>query len=311
MVDKIIASGFRKNFLEQFHKNLFPILQEYESERKNRLCLGVFFLGLGIIGSVAIAPFTLTAGDADVAVLTVAPTVVGLMVWDYIKKSFENKIKERIMPTVCSCFGELRWEYGYPKHVNENDFSRSLLIPAFTTCSFDDIFYGVYNDTPYAIVEGDYTFKAGKHSHQVFDGIILRIKVSKKFFSHTVIRPDALFKIIDFGRLERTEFEDVVFEKKFDVYTDDPVEARYLITPAFMQRLNTIKVAFNADKISCAFYQGELLIALATRKDLFNIGSLICPMDDVRPYYQMFEEIDSIVNLIDYLKLDKNPHKKL
>ena len=69
--------------------------------------------------------------------------------------------------------------------------------------------------------------------------------------------------------LRHTTLEDVVFEKNFDVFTDNEVEARYLITPSFMQRLNSIKKIFLAGAIECAFYKDELIIALHTSRDLF------------------------------------------
>lgn len=72
-----------------------------------------------------------------------------------------------------------------------------------------------------------------------------------------------------------------------------------------MERLNNMKLAFQADKVSCAFYQNQLLIGLHTKKDLFSLCSLFKPVDDANQYYQMFEEILSIIKLIDYFKLNQ------
>ena len=107
------------------------------------------------------------------------------------------------------------------------------------------------------------------------------------------------------GKLKRTKLEDVEFEKRFNVFTDDEVEARYLITPSFMERLNEMKVAFKANTVSCAFYEKSLLIALSTGKDLFSIGSLFKRIDDPKQFFTMFEEILSIIKLIDHFKLNQ------
>lgn len=53
------------------------------------------------------------------------------------------------------------------------------------------------------------------------------------------------------------------------------------------------------------FYQDSLLIALWSDKDLFAIGSLFKPVDDAKQYFTMYEEIVSIVKLIDYFKLNQ------
>ena len=107
-----------------------------------------------------------------------------------------------------------------------------------------------------------------------------------------------LIKNLGFSRLKHTTLEDVVFEKKFDVFTDDEVEARYLLTTTFMERLTNIKTAFNAKNISCAFYQDKL-------RDLFSVASLFKPVNDEKQFFTMFEEINSLLYLIEHFKLDR------
>ena len=89
------------------------------------------------------------------------------------------------------------------------------------------------------------------------------------------------------------------------MFTNDEVDARYLITPSFMERLNDMKTAFNAKGVRCAFYQNFLLVALPSDKDLFSLCSLVTPIDDAKQYFQMYEEMVSIVKLIDHFKLDQ------
>ena len=105
--------------------------------------------------------------------------------------------------------------------------------------------------------------------------------------------------------MKHTVLEDVEFEKKFDVFTDDEVEARYLITPTLMTRLNDMKVAFKANKVSAAFFNNRFIIGLHTGKDLFSICSLIRPVYDEKQIFQMFEEMISIIKLVEYFKLDQ------
>ena len=66
-----------------------------------------------------------------------------------------------------------------------------------------------------------------------------------------------------------------------------------------------MKTAFKANSVSCAFYGDLLLVALSTNKDLFSICSLVKPVDDEQQYFQMYEEIVSIIKLIDHFKLDQ------
>ena len=129
--------------------------------------------------------------------------------------------------------------------------------------------------------------------------------MNKKFSGHTVIKPNSLIHSSPSSKLHFTELEDSEFNKKFDVYTNDEVDARYLITPAFLERLKRMKTAFNASRVSCAFYEDYLIIALSTLKDIFSICSLIKPIDDRKQYIQMYDEIISIIKLIDHFKLNQ------
>ena len=42
---------------------------------------------------------------------------------------------------------------------------------------------------------------------------------------------------IEKEKLQDVKLEDISFDKRFNVYTKDQVEARYLTTPTFMERL--------------------------------------------------------------------------
>ncbi len=135
-----------------------------------------------------------------------------------------------------------------------------------------------------------------------FKGVVIQIKINKDFSGNTVIRPDSLMHFSPDSKLKHTTLEDVQFERKFDVFTTDEVEARYLITTAFMDRLNNLKMAFNIDKISCAFYNQNLLIGLHTNKDLFKFASIGKSLYDYSEFSKLFKEIMSIYEMIDYFK---------
>ena len=66
-----------------------------------------------------------------------------------------------------------------------------------------------------------------------------------------------------------------------------------------------MKTAFNASSMSCAFYDKYLLIGLSTQEDLFSIGDLKKPVNDEKQFFTMFEEVLSIIKLIDHFKLDQ------
>ena len=221
----------------------------------------------------------------------------------YDKKSFENKIKEKIMTTVCSCFGDMEWSDGW--YVGGELFLDSCVVPKFSHEEYDDIFEDSYKDVSIEIVEPEYDIGSGKNRRTVFNGVIVKLGMNKSFTGHTVIKPNSLIHSSPSKELHFTELEDIEFNKKFDVFTNDEVDARYLITPSFMERLKNMKTAFRASSVSCAFFGKFLIVALKTNKDIFSICSLIKPIDDREQYFRMYEEIVSIIKLIDHFKLNQ------
>ena len=303
-------SQMRNEFYEKYRKEILPVVSKFDAERKSKLSKAIVsasilsLLGIAILLGMYLNAKNLSSDSAEgLFKLAMTLFVIAVASWFIIKKDFENKIKSKIMPTVCSCFGDLEWSVG--GYSNGDIHVSSGVVPKYTSASYDDIFRGSHKDVAFEIVEADYDVGSGKSRQNVFDGVIVRIEMNKHFSGHTVITPDFFTHSSPVKGLKHTVLEDVGFEKKFDVFTNDEVDARYLITPSFMERLKVMRIAFDASKIKCAFYQRWLIVALSTKKDLFSLCSLVKPMDDAQQYFQMYEEIVSIVKLIDHFKLDQ------
>lgn len=305
-------SEMRKEFYEKYQNNIVPAVKKFDNERKVKLVIAFVCSSiLSILGAMCfLSPFFIAHCDSDTWEGALKLSTVFIFsaygIWYWIKKSFERKIKEKITPIVCSCFGNLKWENSENStYKHGNVFKESGVIPFFTSEEYDDIFYGKHKDVNIEIIESKFDVSGGKSRRTVFKGVVIKLDMNKKFDSHTVITPDKMLHNSPLSNLRHTTLEDVEFEKKFDVFTNDEVDARYLITPSFMQRLKDMKTAFKADKVQCAFYRKFLLIALSTNKDLFSVCSLVKPIDDSKQYFQMYEEIVSIIKLIDHFKLDQ------
>ena len=303
----------RRDFQELFFNKLAPALQQYEKERKIRLFLAVIFGGIFLCAGLFLTFMSIYSPaengikiDFEILKSALILYIIAWGIWFGIKKSFENKIKKKIMADVCTCLGGIKWlDADYPPDGSEIYLDSNLIPKPVYTYSFDDIFTGKYKDVGYEIAEAEFEQKAGRFSITVFDGVIIKLQMNKKFKGNTIIQPTSLIPLSKYTGLVHTELEDPVFEAKFDVFTTDEVEARYLITPSFMERLKDLKTAFSAKTTSCAFWNKYLLVGLHTKKDLFSLGSLTKPVNDEKQFFQMFEEILSIIKLIDHFKLDQ------
>jgi hypothetical protein len=117
----------------------------------------------------------------------------------------------------------------------------------------------------------------------------------------TVVRRDrGWFNFLDhFGsKLQRVGLEDPKFERDFEVYGSDEVEARELVHPVFMERLLALETKFDGKRIRCGFQGGDLLIAVEGR-NRFEPGSMFQPLADPARVRAVINDIAEILRLID------------
>lgn len=106
-------------------------------------------------------------------------------------------------------------------------------------------------------------------------------------------------------KMQKVKLEDVDFDKHFSVYTKDQVEARYLLTPTFMERLKHLETSFGTKGIKCSFFDDCIMFAISSKKDLFELGSLYKSLKSKKSVEEFYNEIQSVQNMIDYLKLNE------
>ncbi len=145
-------------------------------------------------------------------------------------------------------------------------------------------------------------------SCQSLKAIVVYFKLPKNFTGQTFVYENASSsnKLIFKGRkgYEAVKLEDLEFEKRYNVYSTNQIEARYLLTTGFMERFLNIKTAFNAKYIRAEFKDGELTLVIGVNKDLFQMGGLTKQTTGLT-FLQLFEELYSILSLVEYFKLDE------
>jgi hypothetical protein len=119
-----------------------------------------------------------------------------------------------------------------------------------------------------------------------------------------------LFLIIMFVGIKKYRFEkkevkleDVVFSKKWKVYATDQIEARYLLTTAFMERILEVKRRFKGKDIEFSFFDNKLFIAVHTSKDLFETTSLFKSALSYHRMQNVVYQFYSVFSIIDLLKI--------
>lgn len=142
-----------------------------------------------------------------------------------------------------------------------------------------------------------------------FQGVVVELKMNKNFSGKTFLyekkNTNRAVKNTNKKEYSKVMLEDVDFNSKFETYSTDQIEARYLLTSAFMERLKNIELAFKAKFVRAAFRDDKIFLVIGTDKDLFSMGN-IHKQSNSNTFHELFEEMYSVLELVEELKLNQN-----
>jgi Protein of unknown function (DUF3137) len=184
------------------------------------------------------------------------------------------------------------------------------ILPSYDDCYLQDQWHGAIEGTDFLLYEAKLTETRGSGKNRrtvtVFEGVVLRFQFARPFLATTLVRRDG-FKFTLFGdsksyggqTLERIKMVDPRFEDAFDVYGTDQVEGRYLVHPAYCERLIDLEKEFDGEKLAALFLGGDLIVALRTG-DIFESATLN-PAQDRELLGKTIAQFGSIARLVKLL----------
>ena len=292
-----------KGFPEFYTAEIAPYLKEKEDVRQRAIMHG----GLIMIASAVIAfavyrfaPF----GDANFQV-TFIFGMLGLAIATWRVNKTRGDITGGLLQRVCR-----KLNYGYRRDIDRpyyfSDYDRLKLMPSFNREHWEDEVRGARNGADFVFCEAHLKYKSsGKNSstRTVFHGQLLVIDYHKKFLGETVVRRDAgIFN--RFGKpgpnFQQVGIASPKFEKIFEAWSTDQVEARELLDPLVLERFEELDRLFDGAKLRAAFASGKLYLALETG-DKLNMGSMFAPLEGPERVEKILHEFDLIYDLIDVL----------
>jgi len=306
---------YEKGFAKHYETHLKERVEEYELERVNALKVARrrLFFTLPILFALL---WFLFHWLFQAPVLAIMVFIFGISAWVWFVKSsckvYQESIKSEIFPHILSFLGNFSFEseikFGGPR--NYKDFE---ILPDYNIESNEDLVVGKYKGVQITLFESKLEHESGygkdRRRQTLFKGVMIEISMNKSFQGKTIIRKDSgaignWFKD-KLSKLESVRLEDPEFENQFEVYSSDQVEARYLLTTSFMQRLLDLKTAFGGKKIECSFYNKSLLMLISINRNMFEPGSIHEREDFIDDAKSLLNEMQSIFQIIDTLKLDQ------
>lgn len=151
----------------------------------------------------------------------------------------------------------------------------------------------------------------------IFKGLFFVADFNKTFEGTTIIGTDTSEELLGrFGRvLQRIEkqltpqpsnqvhVEDPEFERLFNVYSTDHVEARHILSPAFIQRLSTLRARHGSD-IYVSFSARQMFLAMPLRHGWLEPPSSYQPLN-IEILEPCFEQLKLAFGIVEELNLNE------
>ena len=177
------------------------------------------------------------------------------------------------------------------------------LLPGYDDRKFEDLIQGDRAETHFSLVECKLTEEQGsgksRRTVTTFQGLLFHIQYPEKFLGRTLIARQGWWKGF-FGdkELQKVDLVAKELEDNFTIYSNDQVEARFLLTPDRMERLIALERHFDGGKLRGVFEGDHLTLALEA-DDQFEAGSVWKPLVDPDRYISALTEIGLVCDVID------------
>ena len=286
-----------------YESRIKPELVKAEAERRKAVTLfgAVIFAGAtAILVEVALTRM-LTQGESSFPhPAFLAVTVIGtifLCVLPLIKVAAEAK--QAVIEAMSVPMGVTyhRKDFTPP---DPAAFRALKLLPGADEELYEDYFAGTRAGCDFELCEATYTKGSGKNRSLEFQGQMFRIRFPRRFLGRTVVLRDAgwLNRFECPAGMEKAGLEDPRFEKAFEVFCTDQVEARAILTPDFMEQLTGLETRFAGERIRCGFDDGHVLIAIEG-KNRFEIGGMFSTLVDKGRVEGIAGDLSAVFRLID------------
>ncbi|ESZ87219.1 MAG: hypothetical protein Q27BB25_10205 [Blastomonas sp. CACIA14H2] len=217
-------------------------------------------------------------GYAGLGIIAIGFTMGGI-----IRQNMVSSLKREMNSALARSLGV---EYS-PEATFGDEFNLAYaydLLPGYTRKTCEDCWQGELGGTRFRLYEATMIERRGSGKDRrdvtVFKGVILTLRFARDFHGVTLVERQRL-RLTLFGdsqtkngmKLDRVKMVDPRFEKTFDVYGSDPVEARYLVHPAYCERLVALEERFQGKSLKALFHKGDVVVVVDS-EDLFESASL-------------------------------------
>ncbi|HQI45408.1 MAG TPA: DUF3137 domain-containing protein [Bacteroidales bacterium] len=305
---------------EEVYREIQAHLYSLEELRKNqRYRMWIFILSWILVFFIGIL-FFLTGKETVILIALFIIIGYGIVALIYGRKAiykFKQTYKDIVIGPLVRAIGP-GLQYQKNNYINSDRYYESrIFLQTADRYIGEDYVYGMIDKTAIEFSELHTEYRTqdedGKtHYHTIFKGLFLVADFHKDFKSKVVVMPDYTEKVlggvanffqkINISRDKLVYMEDPEFEKMFKVYSNDQVEARYILSPNMLNRIVLMKKRLNK-KIHLSFVNSKMFLAISMNKNLFNpkLNKSV-----LNPYFiqEFYQQIIECVQVVDEMNLN-------
>jgi len=303
-----------KGFSDYYHREVFPLLAAQEGARREALhktkLYGVCIVALAVL--LAILTFIVTKEFKLPLFSLIAGGGGTYALYTRLIKSIKGDTKDRIVGGICSYIGwtfqaevvdipdlDLLATYGLLPKGYKKKLAGMVSWSEGKHASFEDQLSGEAHGTQFTSVETHLQDKTDDSIRTAFRGQVMTLTFPRKFLGKTVVhRNKGMLERKKFDDMKRVGLVDPVFEKYFDAFSTDQVEARYLLDPAFIQKIVDLEKSVDGTTIRFGFIDERLFIVIGT-PNRFEAGSMLQPLTSPERTQKILDEVGAVYDVVD------------
>ena len=326
---------YEQGFAAHYAATVAPEIENLEKLRQKFLNYFYLVLGAGICIAILALPYLDTLEDKNFDAIIVYTFIAGGLLL-LVMKQFKSNAKNILAPLIMTFYKNKIFTAG--GFISGQHTTKFNILPSFDHYKGEDL---CTKEDFYQSCELKLTQNRGSGKNRrtvtTFQGLALLITLP-----YTVHAPTRL--CMDKGKVgnwlsnigkptgDTVGLEDPVFEKIFEVYSTDQIEARRILTPTFMEKLLSLNALIvhwkkngeqiekfldvaelkeNPDQINndiaVSFLGNEVLVLIDCRRDLFEPASLFKPSNDTAAIRCMLLQFHLIEEIYKTLCLAKPP----
>jgi hypothetical protein len=251
-----------------------PVLDTAFLERRRRIAVRA--AAISLVTAVICWPLGMAIGDSTSDAIGGAllyAALAGMIAAPWIVRAWQSFMKRRMLTVAVSGRPDIRHIDGEKEQTASKTalasdafslaaFRESGLVEAFDSAGVNHILTGDAQGVPFAMAEISLLDGRG---YRMFGGVLASFRLARPRRGLTIVTRDRgilgnLLARAGSG-IERLPLEDPVFEGVFEVYGDDQVVGRVILTTTMLERLKRLDELAHARGFACAFVDEHLLIA--------------------------------------------------